>query len=146
MTNSNGNMYRQRIIQRLDNQIIKGKRKYGMLLQDNKGLNINDRLEFLAEELTDALQYIEHTKELMQHFRVQMYDIINELANIGYTLLTSECGMSPMTAIAAGERLNNVVIRASKLVNEVMNSEIYEQGCKEGANCSIRNHWKESNG
>jgi len=146
MVNSNGNIYRQRIIQRLDNQIIKGKRKYGMLLWDGKEFDIDDRLELLAEELIDVLQHVEHTKELIQHFRVQICGIIDELADIRHTfLLASECGLSPATAMTAGDRLNDVIVRASKLVDGVMNIEIYEQGCKKGVDCSIRNHREKSN-
>lgn len=146
MVNSNDSVYRQRIIQRLDNQIIKGKRKYGVLLRNGKGLDIDDRLELLAEELIDVLQHVEHTKELIQHFRVQMYDIIDELADIRHTfLLASECGLSPATAMTASDRLNDVIVRASKLADGVMNIEIHEQGCKEGTNCSVRNHREESN-
>lgn len=58
------NSYRSRIIERLDNQIRKGIAKYGQQLENNKA-HVFERLEHLAQELTDALQYIEWIKEAL---------------------------------------------------------------------------------
>lgn len=52
--------YRQGIINRLDRQTEKGIEKYGTVLSDYDKMKAIDRLEHLAEELTDGLVYIEH--------------------------------------------------------------------------------------
>ena len=44
-------------------QTEKGLRKYGQRLEDNNMLAIWERLEYLEEELIDALMYIEHIKQ-----------------------------------------------------------------------------------
>lgn len=59
---SNEDRYRKRIIERLDKQRAKGFNKYGQCLENNEA-SINERLEHLAQELTDALEYIEWIKE-----------------------------------------------------------------------------------
>lgn len=56
--------YRQRIIDRLDQQREKGVKKYGGTLETNKA-GMLERLEHLAQELTDGLEYIEWIKELV---------------------------------------------------------------------------------
>ena len=56
--------YRDAVIARLDNQINKGKNKYGMILEDNVELTMSERCDHLGEELIDGLQYIEHLKTL----------------------------------------------------------------------------------
>jgi hypothetical protein len=58
------NEYYDAIVDRLTRQNEKGLKKYGYMLQDNTELTIDERLEHLAEELTDGLQYIEHIKTL----------------------------------------------------------------------------------
>ena len=45
-------------------QTEKGIRTYGQRLEDNKSLTPLQRLEYLEEELIDALMYIEHIKTL----------------------------------------------------------------------------------
>ncbi|MGW9128080.1 hypothetical protein ACWGPW_24215 [Paenibacillus chitinolyticus] len=58
-----GMAYRQPIIDRLDQQTNKGINKYGHTIDKSGHLkNAAERLEYLAEELTDALVYIEHIK------------------------------------------------------------------------------------
>ena len=44
-------------------QTEKGIRKYGQRLEDNTALSQSERLEYLEEELIDALMYLEHIKE-----------------------------------------------------------------------------------
>ncbi len=44
-------------------QTEKGIRKYGQRLEDNGDLSMMQRLEYLEEELIDALMYIEHIKQ-----------------------------------------------------------------------------------
>lgn len=59
-------LYRQRIIERLDQQTDKGIKKYGQVLNQNDKLTVNERIDHLAEELTDALVYLEHLRESVE--------------------------------------------------------------------------------
>lgn len=73
--------YRQPIIDRLDRQTQKGIAKYGDTIDKSGHLRSSEgRLEYLAEELTDGLVYIEHTKRLMQQMEQDMKRIKNHLA------------------------------------------------------------------
>lgn len=54
--------YRRAIVARIDAQTTKGIEKYGQTLEHNPA-GILTRLDSLAEELTDALAYIEWAKE-----------------------------------------------------------------------------------
>ena len=45
-------------------QTEKGKKTYGQILEENTSMNMIERLEYLEEELIDALMYIEHIKAL----------------------------------------------------------------------------------
>lgn len=54
--------YRENILSIMDKQMGKGLHKYGTLLEDNKTLTVNQRIEHLQEELVDGLQYCEHIK------------------------------------------------------------------------------------
>lgn len=71
--------YKAAIIGRLDRQIDKGLHKYSMALEDNVELSINERLEHLAEELTDGLQYIEHFKAGKRAMVVALTESITSL-------------------------------------------------------------------
>jgi hypothetical protein len=51
-------------------QTEKGVKKYGQRLEDNYSLDVIERLEYLEEELIDALMYIEHIKS-----RIPPYDV-----------------------------------------------------------------------
>ena len=75
----NASTYLDRISERLHRQAEKGLEKYGMLLEDNQGLGFDERIEHLAEELTDGLQYIEHLKELMNKHNQALISAISEL-------------------------------------------------------------------
>ena len=55
------NPYWERICEMADKQRAKGMRTYGKGLEDNP-LPFVERLNYLAEELIDALMYIEHIK------------------------------------------------------------------------------------
>jgi hypothetical protein len=57
-------VYLTSIINRFENQIKKGMNKYGQPLEENTD-EIVERLEHLAEELTDGLMYIEWIKEMV---------------------------------------------------------------------------------
>lgn len=54
--------YRENILKIMERQQKKGMEKYGQLLEDNDSLSPCDRIEYLQEELIDALQYCEHIK------------------------------------------------------------------------------------
>lgn len=59
--------YRQPIIDRVDNQTRKGIKKYGGTIEKAGHLRSGlQRLEYLAEELTDGLVYIEDLKAYIQ--------------------------------------------------------------------------------
>lgn len=56
--------HRDNIIEMIDRQILKGKSKYGQLLEDNVTLTTDQRLEHMQEELIDALMYTEHLRAI----------------------------------------------------------------------------------
>lgn len=55
--------YWARICKLQKRQALKGMAHYAKRLEDNHELSVLDRLEYLEEELIDALMYIEHLKE-----------------------------------------------------------------------------------
>ena len=55
--------YLDNIIERFDRQTEKGIKKYGQTLEDNPRTDPLVALEYLAEELTDGLMYLEELKE-----------------------------------------------------------------------------------
>lgn len=55
--------YWKRVCDLQRRQTEKGIRKYGQRLEENTSLSPTERLEYLEEELIDALMYIEHIKE-----------------------------------------------------------------------------------
>lgn len=59
---SQSNKYREQIIELLDSQRKKGIKEYGQTLEDND-LSMNERIDHIAEELIDGLQYLLHVKE-----------------------------------------------------------------------------------
>ena len=61
-----GNRYIDNVNMLMKRQEAKGLATYGQLLQDNKEMSVIDRIEYLEEELVDALMYMEHLKESIQ--------------------------------------------------------------------------------
>jgi phosphoribosyl-ATP pyrophosphohydrolase len=59
--------YLDNIITRFNRQTEKGINKYGQTLEDNPRTDPLIALEYLAEELTDGLMYIEEAKEKLQN-------------------------------------------------------------------------------
>ena len=57
--------YWSRVCEMQKKQTEKGLTKYGQILEDNKDMTVKERLEYLQEELIDALMYIEHIKEIL---------------------------------------------------------------------------------
>ena len=57
------NKYIENINALMKRQESKGLETYGQLLQDNHEMTTIDRIEYLEEELVDALMYLEHLKE-----------------------------------------------------------------------------------
>lgn len=47
-------------------QTQKGLKKYGSILEENTTLTDIDRIEYLEEELIDALMYCEHLKQKLE--------------------------------------------------------------------------------
>ena len=60
---SERNKYIENINALMKKQESKGHSTYGQLLQDNTSMTTVDRIEYLEEELVDALMYLEHLKE-----------------------------------------------------------------------------------
>lgn len=60
--------YSENIIARFERQKQKGIKKYGQILEDNPRGPI-EALEFLAEELTDGLNYLEELKSKLEEFK-----------------------------------------------------------------------------
>lgn len=60
MEKSGKPVYQQRIEERIEAQVAKGRAKYGVTLEDNVTLTEAQRIEHLEEELIDALMYCEH--------------------------------------------------------------------------------------
>lgn len=48
-------------------QTEKGLRTYGMTLEQNKKLSIEERITMVQEEMIDALMYLEHLKASLAH-------------------------------------------------------------------------------
>lgn len=70
--------YKKRIMHRIEKQEEKGLRKYGKHLERND-LPMFDRVEHLAEELTDGLKYVEHLKLGLNGVRSVLMDIANDM-------------------------------------------------------------------
>lgn len=60
MEKSGKPVYQQRIEERIEAQVAKGRAKYGVTLEDNVTLTEAQRIEHLEEELIDGLMYCEH--------------------------------------------------------------------------------------
>ena len=56
-------VYAQRIEEKIRQQVRKGKKKYGVTLDQNRTLTTAQRIEHLEEELIDGLMYCEHLTE-----------------------------------------------------------------------------------
>ena len=65
-----GNRYIDNVNMLMKHQEAKGLATYGQLLQDNKEMSVIDRIEYLEEELVDALMYMEHLKESVKDINV----------------------------------------------------------------------------
>lgn len=57
-----GEEYWKRVCEIQKRQTEKGIRKYGQRLEDNRSMSVAQRIEYLEEELVDALMYLEHVK------------------------------------------------------------------------------------
>ena len=64
------NKYIENIYSLMKKQESKGLSTYGQLLQDNTSMTTVDRIEYLEEELVDALMYLEHLKESVKNLEV----------------------------------------------------------------------------
>lgn len=61
--------YWDRITAMYERQRNKGIASYGQILEDNDAMDIIERIEYLEEELIDALVYWEHAKEILKSER-----------------------------------------------------------------------------
>lgn len=55
--------YWKNICEIQEKQKQKGLSKYGQILEENTSMQTTERIEYLQEELVDALMYLEHLKE-----------------------------------------------------------------------------------
>ena len=76
--------YLDRILARFERQKTKGKAKYGQPLEDNPR-GVIEALEYLAEELTDGLMYVEEAIEKLKK------DVTLEQVDVFYKFLQGEC-------------------------------------------------------
>ena len=58
--------YWKNVCEMQERQTQKGINRYGQILEENKDLDMFQVLEYLQEELIDALMYIEHIKKLVE--------------------------------------------------------------------------------
>lgn len=63
---------KERAKSRIDAQTQKGEEKYGMLLDENQA-PVDQRLDHLAEELADGLQYVEWIKDEINKIKEKAY-------------------------------------------------------------------------
>ena len=82
MTTEYPGAYDKRIVERLKRQREKGMKKYSITLEEND-LRLEERLNHLAEELVDGLQYIEHILTFRNATKHNVNIAINEI----YTIL-----------------------------------------------------------
>ena len=61
--NIQGAHYWKNICEIQEKQKQKGISKYGQILEENTSMATTERIEYLQEELVDALMYLEHLKE-----------------------------------------------------------------------------------
>lgn len=72
--------YRKPIIDRIDSQTRKGLKKYGDTIDRSGHLESPGKsLEYLAEELTDGLVYIEHSKRLIAEVEKENAQLTKQL-------------------------------------------------------------------
>lgn len=71
--------YEKRIMKRLRKQTKKGIETYGQTLEENTNKGINFRLDYLAEELMDGLQYVEWVRDLIDHHSDVLISAISDL-------------------------------------------------------------------
>ena len=76
------NNYWQNICNMQKRQTEKGIRKYGQVLENNTEMSIKERLEYLQEELIDALMYIEHIKVHVGKEQEMQYDVRTRISDV----------------------------------------------------------------
>lgn len=85
--------YKRRINGLYDKQYHKGKGKYGVVLEENKAIGYNGRLDHLAEELMDGLQYIEHNRDILKSHEDDVIDVISTLMLMRHSVMPSHAGL-----------------------------------------------------
>lgn len=102
--------YRSAIVKRLDRQTEKGISKYGGTIDKSGHLkSVNESLDYLAEELTDGLVYIEHAKTLVRKLEFDKDKLSEKLyiAISALSLISERCDMSAITAKEALDRIDS---------------------------------------
>jgi hypothetical protein len=99
--------YKQIIMDRIDKQIEKGLNKYGQTLEDNQDMTTLDRIDYLAEELVDGLQYIEHLKVQYKQNNNYRMDIIE---TVGMMIL--------LTSRIKDDEVREGIIKGLRLIND----------------------------
>lgn len=100
--------YRQSIIDRLDRQTEKGISKYGGTICRSGHLkSVSKGLEYLAEELTDALVYIEHDQELIREMEREIA-LLKKKCRIGELALRAIAGANGGEALIANKALKDM--------------------------------------
>lgn len=113
------NKYREPIIERVDSQTMKGIDKYGTVLPQNKA-PMPERLEHVAQELTDGLVYIEWIKEGYD----KMADLADELTAILAVTATATRGYNPNNKVRQNtERASNLANSLSRGLRSVGKNE-----------------------
>lgn len=109
------NYYRERILEKMDKQIMKGIDKYGMTLEENNNLDIESRLNHLTEELVDALFYIEHLQEYYKisesNNKMNKDAIIRSVASLIYMMAKVDDQELKRKMITELKAINNTVRR-----------------------------------
>lgn len=94
--------YRKQIIARIDSQTRKGIRKYGNTIDRSGHIqSASEGLEYLAEELTDGLVYIEHSKRLIAETERENAQLTKQLIIAMTALKAIQRGDGQETRIAA---------------------------------------------
>ena len=103
--------YKELIMERIDKQINKGLNKYGMTLEDNTDLTFEQRVDHIAEELIDGLQYLEHLKVCNAQNVRNKQDIVDAVGSLIFL----------STSIQDEEIRTRIVIEIRKINNAVKN-------------------------
>ena len=101
--------YKENIIGKMDKQINKGYDKYGTTLEHNVGLNMEQRLVHLQEELIDGLFYTEHLISKYRGDRKHIEELIAIVSSMMIELPLIQDENTREIFLDIAKRLNAVV-------------------------------------